>query len=139
MKENNFLPHEKIKIPINIDENKRKILEHEKSLGIWKSNNIQNARINFATVVHDIDISKLTFSEKEKHLIRFEKYNIENQKNQKIISQDYSKLNKKDKLIYDKTLEKINNNDILIEKERFETAEKLFLWNDIKSQFPNLY
>ena len=117
----------------------RKELELEKSLGIWKSNTVQNARINFATVVDDIDISKLTFSEKEKHLIRLEKYNTENEKNQKIISQDYSKLNKKDKLIYDKTLEKINNNNILIEKERFETAEKLFLWNNVKAQFPNLY
>ena len=139
IKEHNFLPREKITISKDIDENKRKELELEKSLGIWKSNTVQNARINFATVVDDIDISKLTFSEKEKHLIRLEKYNTENEKNQKIISQDYSKLNKKDKLIYDKTLEKINNNNILIEKERFETSEKLRLWNDLKTQFPNLY
>jgi hypothetical protein len=139
IRENNSLPREKIKIPSNASEVIKNNYELEKKLGIWKSNTIQNARINFATVITDIDINKLTESEKEKHLIKLEKYNSEYEKNNLIISQDYSKLNKKDKLIYDKISEKIKNQNIIIEKERFETSEKLFLWNDLKAQFPKLF
>ena len=139
IKENNSLPREKIKILTNIDEYKKRELEDEKRLGVWKSNTIQNSKINFVTVVNDIDISKLTDSEKEKHLKRLEKYNSDYEKNNLIISQDYSKLNKKDKLVYDKISEKIKNQNIIIEKERFETSEKLRLWNDIKNQFPKLF
>lgn len=84
IKEHNSLPREKITISKDIDENKRKELELEKSLGIWKSNTVQNARINFDTVVDDIDISKLTPTEKEKHLIRLEKYNSENERIKKL-------------------------------------------------------
>lgn len=139
IKKNNCLPREKIKIPLNIDIYKKRELEDEKRLGIWKSNNIQNAKINFATVLEDIDISKLTDSEKEKHLQRLEKYNSDYEKNNLIISKDYSKLNKKDKIVYDKISEKIKNQNIIIEQERFEASEKLRLWNDIKTQFPKLF
>jgi hypothetical protein len=139
IKENNSLPREKIKILTNIDEYKKRELENEKRLGVWKSNTIQNSKINFATFVNDIDISKLTESEKEKHLKRLEKYNNDYEKNNLIILQDYSKLNKKDKLVYDKISEKIKNKNIIIEQERFETSEKLRLWNDIKTQFPKLF
>ena len=139
IKEKNSLPREKIKILTNIDEYKKRELEDEKRLGVWKSNTIQNSKINFVTVVNDIDISKLTESEKEKHLKRLEKYNSDYEKNNLIISQDYSKLNKKDKLVYDKISEKIKNQNIIIEQERFETSEKLRLWNDIKIQFPKLF
>jgi superfamily II DNA or RNA helicase len=139
IKANNSLPREKIKISTNIDELKKRELEDEKRLGVWKSNTIQNSKINFATVLEDIDISKLTDSEKEKHLQRLEKYNNDYEKNNLIISQDYSKLNKKDKIVYDKISEKIKNQNIIIEQERFETFEKLRLWNDIKTQFPKLF
>jgi hypothetical protein len=91
----------------------------------------------FRTIVscYEIIYKKLSFVNRDlfmNNLDNFKKLDL-------FISQDYSKLNKKDKLIYDKIAEKIKNQYILIEQERFETAEKLRLWNDIKSQFPKLF
>ena len=100
--ENKSLPKEKIKISTNITEDKRKELEFLKSLGIWKSNAVQNAKIDFNTNIEDIDISKLSDSEKEKHIVRLKKYNDEKNHDNEILSKDYSKLNKKEKNQYDK-------------------------------------
>lgn len=121
IEKNNRLPREKV--------------ESEKNLGIWKSNTLQNAKINFATFIPDIDISKLSESETKKHEKRLEKYNLELIKDNEILSKDYSKLNKKDKIQYDKIKEKMNNN----ENERAESLQKLHLWNEIKTRFPKLF
>jgi hypothetical protein len=110
------LPKEKILIPKNIDESKREEYELLKSLGIWKSTQVQNAKVNFSTIIPDIDSTKLSESEKEKHQKRLEKYNIEVINDNEILSKDYSKLNKKDKLQYDKIKLKVNERNKNFEK-----------------------
>lgn len=135
----NQLPKEKIIIPSNIDPKKLKELELFKSLGIWKSNTVQNARIDFVTHIKDIDFSKLTETEKEKYKKRLDKYNDDLSKDNLILSKDYSILNKKDKLQYDKVKLKIDEQNKMIEEERLETSERFKLWNNLKIKFPKLF
>jgi hypothetical protein len=95
--------------------------------------------VNFSTVIPDIDSSKLSESEKEKHQKRLDKYNIEVSNDNEILSKDYSKLNKKDKLQYDKIKLKVDERNKNFEEERNESSEKLRLWNKIKDRFPKLF
>jgi superfamily II DNA or RNA helicase len=127
----NQLPKEKIKLT----ENNKEEYESLKSLGTWKSNQIQNVKINFVTVLEDIDISKLSSSEKEKHQKKLEKYLSESIKDNEILLKDYSKLNKKDVIQYDKIKLKIDKQ----KEERYESSEKLRLWNEIKEKYPKLF
>jgi superfamily II DNA or RNA helicase len=110
-------------------------LVYEKGLATWKSNNVQNAKIDFMTVITDIDISKLSLSDQDKHQKRLGKYNLELEKDQEILSKDYSKLNKTQKSNYDKTREKVDNLNKNIQDERYEANEKLRLWNQLKERF----
>ena len=141
IEKNNKLPFEKV--PRTIDKSTYEANKSEYdfivSLGVWKSNQIQKSKINFSTVITDIDFSKLSSSEKGKHEKRLEKYNIELEKDNEILSQDYSKLNKKDKLQYDKIKLKVHSMNKLIEDERIESLQKLKLWNEIKEKFPKLF
>ena len=130
------LPKEKLKIT---DISKSEDYESLKSLGIWKSNQVQNSKINFITVIPDIDITKLSLSEKEKHQKRLDKYNEEVNSDKVFLSKDYSKLNKKDKLQYDKIKLKVHERNKLFEEERNESLEKLRLWSEIKDKFPKLF
>jgi len=138
IEKNNQLPKEKFKNPDN-DESKKEIYESLKSLGVWKSNQVQYSKINFSTVIPDIDISKLSPSEKEKHQKRLDKYNIEIQSDNEILSKNYSELNKKDKLQYDKIKLKVDERNKNVEEERNESSEKLRLWNEMKDRFPKLF
>ena len=131
IKKYNQLPKEKIKLTVSNKEE----YESLKSLGTWKSNQIQNAKINFITVLEDIDISKLSSSEKEKHEKKLEKYNSDSKKDTEILLKDYSKLNKKDVIQYDKIKLKIDKQ----KEERYESSEKLRLWNEIKEKYPKLF
>ena len=139
IEKNNQLPKEKLKVPDNIDESKREEYESLKSLGVWKSNQVQNAKVNFSTVIPDIDSSKLSESEREKHEKRLEKYNIEVNNDNELLSKDYSKLTKKDKLQYDKTKLKVDERNKNFKEDRNESSEKLKLWNEIKNRFPKLF
>jgi len=138
IEKNNQLPKEKFKNPDN-DESKKEIYESLKSLGVWISNQVQYSKINFSTVIPDIDISKLSPSEKEKHQKRLDKYNIEIKSDNEILSKNYSELNKKDKLQYDKIKLKVDERNKNVEEERNESSEKLRLWNEIKDRFPKLF
>ena len=138
IEKNNQLPKEKFKNPDN-DESKKEIYESLKSLGVWKSNQVQYSKINFSTVIPDIDISKLSPSEKEKHQKRLDKYNTEIQSDNEILLKNYSVLNKKDKLQYDKIKLKVDERNKNFEEERNESSEKLRLWNEIKDRFPKLF
>ena len=129
---NKRLPREKISTTTDQ-------LLHEKSLATWKSNNVQNAKIDFVSVITDIDISKLSPSDQDKHQKRLDKYNLELEKDQEILSKDYSKLNTKQKLNYDKTRERVDNRNQSIQDERYETNEKLRLWNELKERFNNFF
>ena len=129
IEKNNELPKEKFKIPDNINESKREECESLKSLGVWKSNQVQDLKINFSTVISDIDSSKLSSLEKEKHQKRLDKYNIELSNDNEILSKDYSKLTKKDKLQYDKIKTKVNERNKNFDEERNESSEKLRLLN----------
>jgi len=139
IEKNNQLPKEKFKIPENIVESKREEYELLKYLGVWKSNQVQNAKVNFSTVIPDIDSSKLSESERGKHEKRLEKYIIEVSNDNELLSKDYLKLTKKDKLQYDKTKLKVDERNNNFEEERNESSEKLKLWNEIKDRFPKLF
>jgi len=139
IEKNNQLPKEKIKIDDNISSSKREELESLKSLGIWKSNLIQNAKINFVTHIEDFDISKMSSVEKEKHEIKLKKYHEDIEKDNNILSKDYSKLSKKDKTLYDKVNIKVDERNKRIKEEKFETSEKLRLLNEVKIRFPKLF
>ena len=110
-----------------------------KSLGIWKSNLIQDAKRDFKIYIEDIDPNKLSASEKEKYNKKLEKFLLEKTHNSQILSQDSKKLNKKDKLQYDKILKKVSESNKKMEEERFESSEKLRLWNELKQQFTALF
>ena len=132
-------PKEKIDMKNISDENDLKEKESLKSLGIWKSNAIQNAKTNFVTYILDIDFSKYSLIDKEDHIKKLEKYKSLIEKDNEILGKDYSKLNKKDKTLYDKTKIRVEERNKKIEDERFETSEKLRLWNDLKIRFPALF
>ena len=134
------LPHEKVKIPENItDPKERENLEKLKSLGVWKSNNVQNAKVNFATFILDIDSSKLSNTEREKYNKKLLKYNEELEVDKKVLSQNPKSLSKKDKTIYDKILEKSEQKNKQMNDERYEAEQKLIMWNQIKAKYPKLF
>jgi len=110
-----------------------------KSLGIWKSNLIQDARRDFKIYIEDIDPNKLSFSEKEKFNKKLEKFLYEKNHNSQILVQDYQKLNKKEKLQYEKIQKKVDESNKKMVEERYESSEKLRLWNELKKQFPTLF
>jgi len=137
--ENNKLPKEKIDIKGILNDTKRKEQETLKSLGIWKSNAVQNAKSNFVTYILDIDYSNYSIIDKEDHIKKLEKYKSLIEKDNEILCKEYSKLNKKDKTLYDKTKLRVDERNKNIEEERFESSEKLKLWSDLKIRFPNLF
>ncbi len=118
------------------DENE---LSRLKSLGIWKSNCVQNAKVNFSTVVIDIDPSKLTKTEQTKYETRLKKYQDELTKDNLILSKTYSTLSSKDKKEYDKIKQKRENIEKKFDEERFEANEKNRLWNEAKLKYPSLF
>ena len=136
---NKSLPKEKVNIKDMKDGSEKDELLKSKSLAIWKSNNVQWAKINFSTVIPDIDSSKLTETEKEKHLKRLEKFNEEKEKMDKILSKSIDKLNAKDKKEYLKMKEKLDEQNKRFEEERYEASEKNRLWNEIKNKYQILF
>lgn len=136
---NNQLPKEKIKVDDNLSSSKREEQESLKSLGVWKSNMIQNAKINFVTHIEDFDISIMTSTEREKHELKLKKYKEDIEKDNNILSKDYTKLIKKDKTLFDKVKIKVDERNKRIKEERFETNEKLRLLNEVKTRFPKLF
>jgi len=136
---NNELPKERIDTKGILDETKLKEKESLKSLGIWKSNTVQNAKTNFVTYILDIDYSNYSVKDKEEHIKKLEKYNALIDKDNEILLKEYSKLSKKDKTLYDKTKLRVEDRNKKIEEERFESSEKLRLWNDLKIRFPKLF
>jgi hypothetical protein len=139
IEKNNHLPKEKVDVKELLDEKIMKEQESLKSLGIWKSNAVQNAKLNFVTFILDIDYSNFSLKDKNQHLLKLEKYNLLINKDNEILNADYTKLNKKDKTLYDKTKLRVEERNIKIEQERFESSEKNRLWNDLKIRFPNLF
>jgi superfamily II DNA or RNA helicase len=139
IEKNNQLPREKIDIKNISDEKERKEKESLKSLGTWKSNVIQNAKTNFVTYILDIDYTNYSIKDKGEHIKKLEKYKLLIDKDNEILAKEYSKLGKKDKSLYDKTKIRVEERNIKIEEERYETSEKLRLWNDLKNKFPNLF
>jgi hypothetical protein len=77
--------------------------------------------------------------EKEKHEIKLKKYQEDMEKDNNILLKDYFKLSKKDKTLYDKVNIKVDERNKRIQEERFETSEKLRLWNEVKIRFPELF
>ena len=140
IQENNKLPTEKVTIPKNIKDPDL-LLKYEKlkALGIWKSNNVQMAKIHFCTFILDIDKNKLSIGEQNKYETRLQKYYQDREKEKEILSKDYSTLSKKDKLQYDKIKLKVEEHNKMIEEERFEATEKYVLWNIMVNKFPHLF
>ena len=134
------LPKERVKIDNNMTDGPEKDeLLRLKSLGIWKSNNIQYAKINFSTVIPDINPSKLTETEKEKFKVRLAKFNEEKDKMDKVLSKVFDKLNAKEKKEYLKMKERFDEQKKRFEEERYEASEKNRLWNEIKNKYPILF
>jgi len=138
---NNSLPREKVSVPENMPfGQERDTQERLKSLGAWKSNCVQDSKVNFSTVISDINPAKLTIVQQEKYNKRLEKFNEDWTKDEKILSKDYSKLStKKEKTEYEKIKLKREEQLKRFEEERFEANEKFQLWNDAKTRFPHLF
>lgn len=76
--------------------------ESFKALGTWKSNLIQDIKKQFNIFCMDIDVSKLSKTEKKKILTRQQKFEEETLKFNSILEQNYSKLNKTQMKAYNK-------------------------------------
>jgi hypothetical protein len=141
IEKNNSLPREKVSVPENMPlGEERDKQERLKSLGTWKSNCVQDSKVNFSTVISDINPAKLTEIQQEKFNKRLEKFNEDWTKDEKILSKDYSKLStKKEKIEYEKIKLKREEQLKRFEEERFEANEKFQLWNDAKTRFPHLF
>lgn len=141
IEKNNSLPREKVSVPENMPlGEERDKQERLKSIGAWKSNCVQDSKVNFSTVIPDINPAKLTIVQQEKYNKRLEKFNEDWTKDEKILSKDYSKLTtKKDKTEYEKIKLKREEQLKRFEEERFEANEKFQLWNDAKTRFPHLF
>jgi superfamily II DNA or RNA helicase len=121
IEENNSLPLEK---PKTEDENL-------KALGVWKSNLIKDMKKKFIIHVEDINPDILSLSEKKKYDTKLKTYN----ESLKKFNSELIKDNKIDKKVQ-KSLDNINSKK---EKDRFETSEKVKMWNELKNRFPKLF
>ena len=135
IKTNKKLPSEKVSTS-KINDKDYSML---KSIGCWKSNANQNAKVNFSTVIIDIDPSKLTKIEKDKYEIRLKKYQDELAKDNLILSKTYSKLTPKEKKEFDKIKLKRESINKRFDEERKEAEIKNNLWNQAKIQFNSLF
>ena len=121
IEENNSLPLEK---PKTEDENL-------KALGVWKSNLIKDMKKKFIIHVEDINPDILSLSEKKKYDTKLKTYN----ESLKKFNSELYKDNKIDKKVQ-KSLDNINSKK---EKDRYETSEKVKMWNELKNRFPKLF
>ena len=133
------LPPEKVNINPLLKGIDKEIMEKNKALGIWKSNFIQDLKSEFKTFCMDIDLSKISTSEKSKVEKKIDKFKKEDAEIKEVLSQDYSKLNKIQKTKYDKYKQKLIDRDKEIELMREESSNKFFLYNELKCKFENLF
>jgi hypothetical protein len=136
---NGKLPLEKIRVDPKLTGPKREEQEIIKSLGIWKSNLIQDLKSEFKTFCMDIDLTKISSTERNKVEKKIEKYQKEDIEIKSILSEDYSKLNKTQRNKYDKIKQKLLERDEEIKIMRKEASDKLFLFNELKSKFSHLF
>lgn len=133
------LPPEKVNINPLLKGIDKEIMEKNKALGIWKSNFIQDLKSEFKTFCMDIDLSKISTSEKSKVEKKIDKFKKEDAEIKEVLSHDYSKLNKIQKTKYDKYKQKLIDRDKEIELMREESSNKFFLYNELKCKFENLF
>jgi superfamily II DNA or RNA helicase len=133
------LPPEKVKIDDSIKGEKREELEKLKSLGTWKSNFLQDAKTEFKTFCLDIDLTRVSSTEKNKILKQIEKYNTEKEEYKEILSKEYSTLSKTERVKYDKIKDKLVKRDEDIKKSREEAIEKYALFTSLKIKYPKLF
>lgn len=137
---NKKLPSEKVIIKDNTEDKKKlEELYRLKSIGCWRSNCVQNAKVNFSTVIIDIEPIRLTKTERDKYEVRLKKYYEELAKDNLILSKTYSELTPKEKKEYDKTKQKRTNINKRFDEERKEAEVKYRLWNEAKMKFSDLF
>jgi hypothetical protein len=129
------LPPEKFKVNPSATGKDLEEQESFKALGTWKSNLIQDIKKQFNIFCMDIDVSKLSETEKKKILTRQQKFEEETLKFNSILEQNYSKLNKTQMKAYDKAKDDFEKRTLNIETMRSESKEKINLFTSFNNKY----